>query len=102
MLDSVYDLEIMRGFDLNGDGIVATNEFQTDPGFAAAYTAAGAGAATAPFVGLKIGLVTFSKSPDGLLIKPPALFANRNLSGVPATPARRYRSSFIIAAARNR
>lgn len=100
VLKDTLDLQVMRGFDLNRDGALQDEEFETDPGFGAAVAAAGASGASADtFVGVKIGLVTFAKTVDGIVVAPPALFGNRNLSGLPSD--RRYRSSFVFAAARN-
>ncbi|HEY1098125.1 MAG TPA: hypothetical protein VGF99_04325, partial [Myxococcota bacterium] len=51
------------------------------------------------FIGLRIGIVTFARTQDGLLVPPPSTFSNRTLTGAKGY---RYRSSFIFAASRNR
>ena len=47
----------------------------------------------------QIGLLTFAKAKDDMTSPAPPLFGNRNLTSVPVD--RRYRSSFVFAAARN-
>lgn len=92
ILDNVFDLQVQREF-LLADGVTIhrTSKSSGDEDFATEG---------ATFLGLRIGLITFATSADGLEVLPPQIFGNRNHSGAPG--ARRYRASFVFAAARNR
>lgn len=103
ILDNVWDFQIERIFDVNGNatfldaaGNFEPNEVVTLSDGAPLPT----GASAANFLGLRIGLMTFSRAADGLEVRPPARFSNRDHSAAPLL--RRYRQSFVLAAARNR
>lgn len=89
ILDGVFDLQVERVFQTAGE-----------PVFRSEGEALPAGVSNENFIGLRIGLVTFSRSADGLNVPPPAKLANRDLSAAPQN--RRYRASFVVTAARNR
>ncbi len=89
ILDNVLDLQVQRVFQ-TGTVTSIVNEGAALP----------TGVVADDFIGLRIGIVTFARSIDGLTIDPPPTFGNRNLATAPKN--RRYRASFIFTAARNR
>ena len=89
ILDNVFDLQVQRVFQ-TGTVTSIVNEGAALP----------TGVVADDFIGLRIGIVTFARSIDGLTVAPPATFGNRNLTTAPEN--RRYRASFIFTAARNR
>ena len=89
ILDNVFDLQVQRVFQ-TGTVTSIVNEGSALP----------TGVVADDFIGLRIGIVTFARSIDGLTIAPPATFGNRDLTTAPKN--RRYRASFIFTAARNR
>lgn len=92
ILDDVYDLQLQRVF-LLADGLTI-KQYDVSTGDEPAELDG------ATFLGLRIGLMTFGVSPDGLTVAPPGKFGNRDHSAAPKN--RRYRGSFVFAAARNR
>lgn len=102
VLDNVLDLQVERIFDENGDGIVQ------NPNLAGVNETVTVSTGLEPleirpeaFLGIRLGVVTFGRAAgDGLEVRPPTLFSNHSLAAAPT--GRRYRSSFIFSAARNR
>lgn len=89
ILEGVYDFQVQRVYQ-DGDTTHFLNEGAPLP----------AGVVKEEFVGLRLGLITFGRSVDGLDIPPPASLANRTHTAAPKN--RRYRASFVVTAARNR
>lgn len=97
IVDNIADMQIERVYDIDANGIIAPGEIVT------ANTIGGplpAGANEQTFLALRIGLVAFSRASDGLIVAPPPTFSNHNTSTLPG--GRRYRATFVTAAARNR
>lgn len=92
ILPGVHDLQVVRAFDVDNDGLVSAGEWDE--------TGTLVGATPFNFFGAKVGIVTFGGARAGVENRPPVKFGNRNLTAAPVD--RRYRSSFIFAAARNR
>lgn len=103
ILDNVYDFQIERIYDINGNatyldgqGLFEANEVVT----ASDGAPLPVGATAENFLGLRIGLMTFARAADGMDVRPPVRFSNRQHDAAPRL--RRYRESFVLAAARNR
>jgi hypothetical protein len=91
VLDNVLDLQVERVYAV-GTGQVAIT--------ATTGTRLPDGVIEDNFLGLRLGLISFSPSPDGTSAPPPAAFSNRNHTA--AHPSRRHRASFVFSASRNR
>lgn len=94
VMDGVYDLQVVTAHDFsprNGSVDEAT-EWSWDGALA--------GATPENFFGVRVGLVTYGSANAGVRHHAPAVFANRFHDGAPAD--RRYRASWVFAAARNR
>ncbi len=92
VMDGVFDLQVERVYDINNDGVIdelTEVERGTVP----------VGANSANFLGVRTGLITFGRVRDGMDIRPQAL-SNRIITSAPT--GRRYRSSIVLATARNR
>ena len=101
VLDDVLDLQVERIFDSDGDGAIEAVNERGEVEIVTASTGAEPTSATpATFLGLRIGIVTFGRAPEGMEMRPPTLLSNHNLSGAPT--GYRYRGTFVFAAARNR
>ncbi len=92
VIDDVRDLQIELAHDLDLDGVIDAGEWNT--------TGTLAGATPANFRAVRLGLMTFASSKDNIVARPPSVFGNRNHTTAP--DGRRYRYSFVLAAARNR
>lgn len=93
ILDGVYDLQVVTAHDLPpGDGVIDAGEWNVNGALS--------GATPDNFYGVRVGLVTYGESRDGIEKELPPSFGNRTLIGAPG--GRRYRTSWIFAAARNR
>jgi Tfp pilus assembly protein PilW len=95
--ENIADLQVERWFDINGDGEISPSEVVTTDTLGGVLPA---GATADNFLGLHIGLLAFGKAADGFVVAPPSVFSNHSTSGLPGN--RRYRGSFVTAAARNR
>ena len=95
VIDRVFDLQFERIYDVNRNGLIDSGEIIS----ASASVPLPAGFSGDNFLGVRIGIVTFSRANDSLNVRPPPTFSNRNLSAAPT--GRRYRSSFVLAAVRN-
>lgn len=91
ILTDVFDLQVERIYE--SAGVLTTVTANTG-------TALPAGLTADNFLGLRIGIITFGKSADGMSVAPPSPFSNRIHASPPGS--RRYRGSFFFAAARNR
>ncbi len=101
VLDNVVDLQVERVFDSDGDGAFeAVNEAGEVEIVTASTGSEPASATAASFLGLRIGVVTFGRAPDGMSSRPPTMFSNHSLAS--AATGFRYRGTFLFAAARNR
>lgn len=96
IVGGIFDLQAERIFDIDGDGVIDPGETVSDDPTAPLPT----GARADNFLGLRIGLIAFARAPDGMAVNPPTNFGNRVHSTF--TGGRRYRASFVLAAARNR
>lgn len=93
VLDGIYDLQVVTAHDLPpGDGAVAADEWNHDGALA--------DATPENFFGVRVGLITYGSARAGIVHGAPRVFANRFHSDAPG--GRRYRYSWIFAAARNR
>jgi Tfp pilus assembly protein PilW len=96
--ENIADLQVERWYDINGDGVVAASEIASTDSLSGTLPA---GANANNFLGLHIGLLAFGKAAsDGFVVPPPSMFSNHSTAALPGK--RRYRGSFITAAARNR
>ena len=91
VLTNVFDLQVLR--------VYAKNDGTTVDVALATGSALPPGVAEGDFLGLRLGLVTFARTQDGMSVAPPSTFGNRTLTGVVGL---RYRASFVFAASRNR
>jgi Tfp pilus assembly protein PilW len=92
ILSGVYDLQVVNAYDANGDQVISANELD-DAGPVV-------GASPESFFGAQIGVITFGAARAGLNVPPPATFGNRTLTSPPG--GRRYRTTTVFTAARNR
>jgi prepilin-type N-terminal cleavage/methylation domain-containing protein len=93
ILSGVYDLQIVTAHDLPpGDGAITAAEWNHD----GALT----GASPDNFFGVRVGLITYGQARGGIEQPAPQVFANRFHNAAPKE--RRYRASWMFAAARNR
>ena len=96
--DNIADLQVERWYDIDGDGVVAAGEVVSSDTLTGSLPP---GANSDNFLGLHIGLLAFGKAAsDGFVVPPPTMFSNHSTAALPGM--RRYRGSFITAAARNR
>jgi hypothetical protein len=103
ILDNVYDFQIERIYDINGNATYLDAQGLFEPGEVVTVSDGAplpVGATAENFLGLRIGLMTFSRAADGMDVRPPVRFSNRHHDDAPRL--RRYRESFVLAAARNR
>ena len=91
VLTNVFDLQVLR--------VYATAAGTTVDVPVSTGAALPAGITEEKFLGLRLGLVTFAATQDGMAVAPPSTFGNRTLVG---TAGFRYRASFVFAASRNR
>jgi len=96
ILDNVADLQVERVYyDASPDTAKGLHFAQTSSG-----AALPAGFTEDEFLGLRIGIMTFATAKGDISVPPPSSFSNRDHTTAPTN--RRYRSSFVFAASRNR
>jgi hypothetical protein len=91
VLDNVLDLQVERVYAVGTNQVAIT---------ATTGTPLPDGVSEDNFLGLRLGLIAFARSPDGVSAPPPTPFSNR--IHATASPSRRHRASFVFSASRNR
>jgi len=101
IVDGVFDLQVARAYDTNGDGLIGENEWVGKS--ATIVTEADlAGANPVTFLASEVALVTFASAADAIYDVLPAGFENRTYTLTTEQKQRRYRWARFLFAARNR
>jgi len=91
VVEGIRDLQVQAAHDVDNNDVIANTEWRS--------TATLTDATAFNFRAMRIGLMAFANSKRSIEVAPPNIFGNRDHSAAPG--GRRYRQSFVIAAARN-